>query len=312
MAPSPPPWQLALARLEGALPFLGAEVGKGLVLASLRRLWRVHVRDYAFDNLGPSHNPGLEAGELMRSWYSDERRDFLSWIGRRGPPALAGAARLTLAAKDAKESFSAAFEVADLALDRLDALLPAHDPMATLSEWLRQLRVDELDFLELGSEEVEFNGKVFQRFAARGSAWAASLAAAMRPQLFGLGAAPLALAGLAPRGAFRAELESPLRSVLTQAIDTAADDVATDLAAVRVALALGGERLAGLYASSQAPAAWQLIAGLGPLTRAELARALGVTRRTASQAAQALEQADLAMLRPGDHALAPKAAHRAS
>lgn len=51
---------------------------------------------------------------------------------------------------------------------------------------------------------------------------------------------------------------------------------------------------------------WQLISGLGPLTRAELARALGVTRRTASQAARALEKADLAALRPGDHALAPK------
>jgi DNA-binding transcriptional ArsR family regulator len=34
------------------------------------------------------------------------------------------------------------------------------------------------------------------------------------------------------------------------------------------------------------------------LHRAELARALGVTRRTASQAATALEKADLAALRP--------------
>jgi hypothetical protein len=171
---------------------------------------------------------------------------------------------------------------------------------------------DENDFLELGSEEVVIDGKVFQRFAPRGSAWAASLAAAMRPHVFSLGAAPLALAGLAPRGAFRAELESPLPALLTQAIGAAAEDVATDLAEVRAAVALGDERLAGLYASSQAPAVWQMICGLGPLTRAELARALGVTRRTASQAAQALEQADLAMLRPGDHALAPRAAHRAS
>lgn len=196
------------------------------------------------------------------------------------------------------------------ALARLDALLPAIDPMATLSEWLKQLREDENDFLELGSEEVIIEGKVFQRFAARGSAWAASLAAAMRPHVFSLGAAPLALAGLAPRAAFRAELESPLRSVLTKAIGTAADDLATDLAAVRAALALGDERLAGLYASSQAPVVWRLIAALGPLTRAELARALGVTRRTASQAATALEKADLAMLRAGDQALAAKTARR--
>ena len=262
--------------------------------------------------LGPEHNPGLGAAELTRSWYAAERQDFLSWISRRGPPPLARAARLTLAAKDVRESFSGTFKAADRALERLDALLPARRPLATLTEWLHQLRDHEVDFLEGGSEEVLIEGRVFQRFAARGSAWAASLAAAMRPQLFGLGAAPLALAGLAPRALFRAEPESPLPALLTQAIGAAADVVATDLAEVRAAVAMGDERLAGLYASSQAPAVWQLIAGLGPLTRAELARGLGVTRRTASQAATALEQADLAMLRPGDHALTPKAAHRAS
>lgn len=312
MVPAPPPWQLALARIEGALPFLSEQVAQGLALASLRRLWRVHVRDYAFENLGPSHDPGLEAAELMRSWYASERRHFLSWIARRGPPPLARAARLALAAKGTTESFASVFEPADRALDRLDALLPAQDPVATLSNWLEQLRDDENDFLELGSEEVVIEGKVFQRFAARGSAWAASLAVAMRPHLFSLGAAPLALAGLAPRALFKAEPESPLPALLGQVISSAAADVATDLAAVRAALAQGNERLAGLYASSQAPAVWQLIAGLGPLTRAELARALSVTRRTASQAATALQRADLATLRPGDHALACKTAPRAS
>lgn len=287
-------------------------MAEGLALASLRRLWRVHVRDFPQENQGPEHNPGLEAAELTRSWYAGERRDFLSWIGRRGPPPLARAAKLALAAKGTTESFFNAFEPADRALERLDALLPARDAMATLEEWLEQLREDEVDFLELGSEEVVIEGRVFQRFAARGSAWAASLAAAMRPHVFGLGAAPLALAGLAPRSLFKAELERPLPALLAEAIGTAAADVATDLAAVRSALALGDERLAGLYASSQAPGVWQLISGLGPLTRAELARALGVTRRTASQAATALDKADLAMLRPGDHALAPKMPSRAS
>lgn len=309
---APPPWQIALARIEGALPFLRAEVAAGLARASLRRLWRVHVRDYAFENLGPEHNPGLGATELTRSWYAAERQDFLSWISRRAPPPLARAAQLTLDAKDARESFSGTFDAADRALERLDALLPARDPLAALTEWLRQLRINEVDFLEGGSEEVLIEGRVFQRFAARGSAWAASLAAAMRPQLFGLGAAPLALAGLTPRALFRAEPESPLPALLASAIGAAAGDVATDLAGVTAMVARGDERLADLYASSQAPAMWQLISGLGPLTRAELARALGVTRRTASQAARALEKADLAALRPGDHALTPKRQQMAS
>ena len=127
-----------------------------------------------------------------------------------------------------------------------------------------------------------------------------------------LGAAPLALAGLAPRALFRAEPDGPLPALLASAIGAAARDVATDLAAVTAMVARGDEHLADLYASSQAPAVWHLICGLGPLTRAELARALGVTRRTASQAAMALEKADLAALRPGDHALAPNGAHRGS
>ena len=312
MVGSPLPWQLALARLEGALPFLSAEVGQGLAMASLRRLWRVHIRDFPQENQGPEHNPGLEAAELTRSWYATERREFLSWIGRRGPPPLARAAHLALAAKGVTESFTQTFAPADRALERLDALLPARDPLATLTEWLRQLREGENDFLELGSEEVVIEGRVFQRFAMRGSAWAASLAVAMRPHLFGLGAAPLALAGLGSRGAFRAELESPLPALLALAINAAANDVATDLAVIHAAVALGDARLAGLYASSQAPAVWRLIAGLGPLTRAELARALGVTRRTTSQAATALIKADLATLRPGDHALAATMAHRTS
>lgn len=125
MVLTPPPWQLALARLEGALPFLSAEVADGLALASLRRLWRVHVRDFPQENQGPEHNPGPEAAELTRSWYAAERRNFLSWIGRRGPLPLARAARLALAAKGATESFTSAFEPADRALERLDALLSA-------------------------------------------------------------------------------------------------------------------------------------------------------------------------------------------
>ena len=101
MVSAPAPWQLTLARIEGALPFISPELSECLALASLRRLWRVHVRDYPFDNLGIEHNPGLEADELMRSWYSEERRQFLSWISRRGHPPLAHAAKLAMADRDA-------------------------------------------------------------------------------------------------------------------------------------------------------------------------------------------------------------------
>ena len=111
MMPSPAPWQLTLARIEGALPFLSPELAECLAFASLRRLWRIHVRDYPCYNSGIEHNPGLEAAELMRSWYSEERRQFLSWISRRGHPPLAKAAKLVLAAKGQEEGFTEAYPV---------------------------------------------------------------------------------------------------------------------------------------------------------------------------------------------------------
>ena len=105
-ARAPEPWQVALARIEGALPFLSENLAQCLAQRSLRRLWTVHIRDFAFESIGLEHNPGLDAGELMRSWYAEERRDFLSWVSRRGPPPLDRAARLAMAAKGLTESFS--------------------------------------------------------------------------------------------------------------------------------------------------------------------------------------------------------------
>ncbi|MEZ5696256.1 MAG: MarR family transcriptional regulator [Sphingomonadaceae bacterium] len=210
---------------------------------------------------------------------------------------------MALATKGVRESFAPSYAVADTALEKLDALLPAQDPLAVLSEWIRQLREDEISFLEGGSEEVMLGGHVFHRFAPRGSAWAASLAAAIRPHLFSLGSAPVALAGLTPRILFQAEPEDPLPALLGHALDQSARQTAQDLAELHGVLQLGEDRLGGLYASSHAPDVWQLISALGPLTRAEIARGLGVTRRTASQVAHALAKAGLAHLRDSDRAL---------
>ena len=309
MASAPAPWQLTLARIEGALPFISPALSECLALTSLRRLWRVHVRDYPFDNLGIEHNPGLEADELMRSWYSEERRQFLSWISRRGHPPLAHAAKLAMAAKSHTEGFSEIYRSADGALERLDALLPTRDPVGTLLEWLEELRTEELDFFEGGSEMVNVGGFAITRSAPRGAAWAASLATAMRPHLFGLGSAPLALAGVTPRVLFREFHEEPLPALLRSAIQTAADKAAAELRMMREAVALADKQLAGrLYASSTAPQAWRMIVSLGPLTRAELARSLGVTKRTASQSVLSLQEAGMVRLREIDSAMLPASA----
>lgn len=216
-----------------------------LAQRSLRRLWAVHIRDFPFENIGLEHNPGLHAAELMRSWYAEERRDFLSWVSRRGPPPLARAAGLALAAKGVSESFASAYAPAAIALERLDALLPASEPVATLADLVEQLRTDEILFLEGGTEIHEFGGATFDRPAPKGAAWAASLAVAMRPQLFALGAAPLALAGLMPRSMFRSEPEEPIASLLGAAAGSAARWAGQDLEVLHRGLERGQQRLAG-------------------------------------------------------------------
>ena len=219
-------------------------------------------------------------------------QSFLS-ADSRGSPPLAHAARLAFTAKSASESFASGYQPADRALERLDALLPTSNPVATLKEMVGQLRTDEIEFLEGGSEVHAFAGATFDLPAPKGAAWAASLAGAMRPQLFGLGAAPLALAGLMPRSVFRSEPEEPVVALLRVAADFAALWLGQDLQVLHKGLEHGQERLSGRYASSRAPDAWGLLLGLGPLTRAELARALDVTARTASQIALALVEAQL-------------------
>lgn len=306
MVSAPAPWQLTLARIEGALPFISPALSECLALASLRRLWRVHVRDYPFENLGPEHNPGLDAQELVRSWYSDERRHFLSWISRRAPPPLAEAAKLVMRAKNHTEGFSEAYAPADRALERLDAMLPSNDPAATLLAWLDALRSEEIDFLEGGSETVQVGGFAVTRSAPRGAAWAASLSAAIRPHLFGLGSTPIVLAGIMPRRLFKEDREEPFPAALRDALDEASASAAQDIRRLRAGLGQAQGALSHLNASSTAPKAWQILIGLGPLNRAELARALQVTKRTASQAASALVMPKLVSMRQLDGALLPQ------
>ena len=198
---------------------------------------------------------------------------------------------------------TAAYDDAEIALARLDALLPSPDPLATLIRLVEQLRGDEIAFLEGGTEVHAVHGHAFDRPAPKGAAWAASLALAVRPQLFALGRAPLALAGLAPRSVFRAEPEAPYPTLLRDALQTSVKDLLDDLEASRRRLELGEERLASLYASSRTRDVWHLVIGLGPLTRAEVARGLRVTKRTASQAAEALVEAKLIAVLHGDAVL---------
>lgn len=295
-------WQLVLARVEGALPFLPDEAAEILAFRSLRRTWRCHVRDFPFEGLGHGHNPGLEAGELVRTWYARERASFLSWIVRHASPPMSQAAGVVLSAKSGVPS-PAPLSPARTALERLDSLLPTGTPLETIRSLAEALSSDEPGFLEGDSELRIAGGRAFTAAAPRGDAWAASLAIAARPQVFALGPAPLALAGIARRELFRPRRERSLSTILSEAIEEASAWLAADLAFAAQASVCAQSVSARFNASSHAAAGYRLVAGLGPLTRVEIARALGVSARTASLSVAKLEALSLVTLRARDKAV---------
>lgn len=294
MSVAPAPWQIGLARLEGAIPFLSPTVRAMLAGRALRRLWACHARDYPFESTGIHHDQDLAQHELMRTFKASERNDFLSWVGRRAPAALAETAQLALAAKSATETFSADFADADRALDRLDAHLPTRDPEETVVTFVNELILEEPAFLEGGTEPTLILGRAVDRPARAGAAWAASLALAMRPHLLGLGGGAYVFAGLAPRALFRPLRETPIPRLVRQSLAASIAAVAADVDVCVKAEKLGTEHLADRNASSRALGSWRFLIAMGPLTRAEMARGMRITKRTASQAALALEAAGLA------------------
>lgn len=177
-------------------------------------------------------------------------------------------------------------------------------PAATLGAVVGELIEEELDFLEGETEVHLVLGRPVDRAATRGAAWAASLAFAVRPHLFALGGSGVVFAGLAPRSLFRPLREVTIERIIADSIAHAAATVSLDLDDIVRAEALGGERLAARYSSSQALRCWRALVGLGPMTRAEIARALGVTKRTSSQASDVLEGAGLAQIQGRYGALA--------
>ena len=90
---------------------------------------------------------------------------------------------------------------------------------------------------------------------------AASLVAAMRPQLFCLGTAPNALLGVVPPSLYQTSDPHSMPAVLSLAVSAASEGMAIDVAILRKAVVRGKDAQAGLYVSSNTPQAWHVIAG---------------------------------------------------
>jgi hypothetical protein len=202
----------------------------------------------------------------VRSYHVAERDAFLSWIARRAAPP-SPMLPPPCSPPRVRPKCSPAATQSPIPRSSGDALLPTEDPLAALVDLVGQLSEAETSFLEGGSETYLAAGRAFSRPPTRGGAWAASLAVAMRPQLFAPGAAPLALAGLLPREAFQLMRERSVPAILTGALLSAATAVRTDIIGARAAIDLAKARLAKIKRSSRAHDAWLLLAGSAPHPR---------------------------------------------
>lgn len=298
-------WQLKAAKVEGLIPFIFEGFDEVVALRSIARTWAFFVRDYPFQE-GILHVANLDQNEIMRSWYSEERRQFVSFLRRSRHPTIKRCADAILRAKDdkpveANSEFLASLE----AMDRLDRIRPILTPLITLQDWVKDLRGDRPEFLEIVDWEVEEKAFSYDPENARdiidlneahrpGShCWAAGLAAAMRSKLFGMSNAPFLIPGVTSKKLFRKTLPEPSDEILRENLKKSFELLYKDITAALPAYRIAEARLSDRRSTSRAFAAWRFAYGAGPLTRLELARALGVTHRAAYNLVDMLVSIDL-------------------
>ncbi|MDF0490960.1 hypothetical protein PX554_22815 [Sphingomonas sp. H39-1-10] len=169
----------------------------------------------------------------------------------------------------------------------------------TLASVIDQLRLDPAFAEDGGSEaSVSLPGLPHRHFVAPdpGAAWALNLAllTAASP----LGRPPVA--GLVSRALFRSDLEpEEIATALLQGVSSALAASFQRLEQIHVDLDRGGRALAHRSRNSKAREAWLIVLSLNAVSRAQLARGLGLSRAGADIQALALADAGLATLATG-------------
>jgi len=302
-----PNWQISAARLEGMIPFISEGLDEILALRSIRRTWKYFARDYPFDH-GLLHQSSVEQSEIMRSWHGAERCQLLSLLLRAQHPVVAGAVKRVMAAKnyepvEANSEFLLPIE----ALDKLKEIRPILSPLITLEDWIRKLR-DDPAYLEIREWQTEIEAREKYEHIAHGmtelneahrpesSFWAAGVAAAMYPALFGMARAPLLVPGVTSKLLFRQEPEVPLSEALVSNLNECLGEMQIEAVSAAEDYKKAKQALSDVYSSSHAFAAWRFAYGIGPVTRLEIGRMLDVTHKTAYNVTQTLIDRNLAEL----------------
>ena len=310
----------ALGRAQAAWRFAGGELRRAAALATISAAWDIFRRDAGAGEFGPAHNATTAAAQLM--FTEDPRRDaVLLWLADYGVPAVAEAAKAIARMVAAKRRFdSEEHALLDAARDALTPPIIAPVPIGRLiarnigpdnsaAEPLRNL-AESVDRLRCHAGFVESEGAEVRYALPRGTlsryvsaapagCWAFNLALLERGSPAN---GELPPPGQVSRVLFRRNLDPDVLAVqLVNDASTAWANVYDRLERLERELARGRDALAHLSRNARARDAWLLVAALGACTRAQLGRALGLSRAGADIQAHALADAGLVVLASGGH-----------
>lgn len=312
----------ALGRAQAAWRFAGADLRRASALATVSAAWDVFRRDAGAGDVGPAREIATAEAQLL--FTEDPRRDaVLLWLADHGAPAIAEAAAILARMVGSTRRFDAedralleaALEAAREALAHpITAVCPiakvvaagvrsenvALDPLRILAATIDRLRGDA-SFLEGSGDAVRLalpRGTLTHYVAAApAGCWALNLA------LLGAGAHAPGLPlppGMVSRATFRSDLEP--EEIAGRVVENAAagwSGAYDRLSWLEPELTRGRDSLAYLSRNARTRDAWLVIAALGACTRAQLARALGLSRAGADIQARVLAEAELVTLAAG-------------
>jgi hypothetical protein len=313
--PSPDltPLGYAFGRLAGAARFASPEIRRVASLATVAGAWRAYRRDAGAGDVGPAHQPSSDPSSIVMT--DDPRRDaVVLWLAANGVPAIAEAATTIVRMVNATDGFEAdALALLNGARDAV-AQVAAGGPLTQacgLADFgpdhpLHGLTratsaVDSListaDFAEGHGHDavVPLPSRPMRYYVAADPAgcWALNLALVARGVVW-------SVTGIIPRAVFRLDLEDVERStaLMDHANHVAATSF-TEAERIEAMLGRGHDALAGLSSNSRAGNAWALVVALGPIKRAQIARALWLSRAGADIQARALAAVGLVELATG-------------
>jgi hypothetical protein len=299
---------LLAGRIGGAL----AMAPPGTVAASAQRqlsvIWEVFRRDAGTPDVGREHHV---SSDLLVT--DDPRRDgLLLWLADHARAPLADAAALTVKLVSARRRFDADQQAMLSAALDLQPPLPDTMTVTAITDWLlacaAALRVD--------ARFAETSGEAFAlalprgrydgfRAAEPGGCWAANLAIAART--VGLPIPP----GSLSRMMLRLDLEPEDRAaMLIPDWHRGLERADHTLFATHRELVRGATALAGLSKNARARDAWSLIVGLGSPTRAQLTRALDLSRGGGALVVRHLVEAGLVLAHDNGRLMPREDIHR--